>query len=114
MLLSCLFSVERLEFVGLHRCFVLMQVCQRILCAIMVSIIVGIYCLRLQTRNSVNLLDCCCSETCQCTEHSAFDLCNFSILNCIYQGVLRLCSVVLQLLGCVLFAKGCDLVKIHF
>ena len=49
----------------------------------------------------------------QGTEDSALDLRHLSVLHRVDEGVLRLCRVVLQLLGRVLLAKRRDLVEIH-
>merc|ERR1719440_1224908 len=108
-----LYSVEGLELVGLHWCFVLVQVCKWVLCTVVVRIIVGINCLSLETSYGIKLLDGCGTQTRQGTEHSTLDLCHLCILHCIYQCVLGLRSVVLEFLGCVLFTKRCDLVEVH-
>merc|ERR1719473_2180879 len=79
----------------------------------MVCIIVRIYGLRLKTCDGIKFLDCCSTKPRQCSEDCAFDLSHFSILNCIHKGVLRLGCMVLQLLGCVLLTKRCNLVEIH-
>merc|ERR1719352_1545211 len=88
-------SVERLELVGFHRRLVLVEMRQRILCAVMMSIIVGIYSLGLKTRNSIEFLDSGSTQTSQRTEDRTFDLCDLCILNGIHQGVLGLGGMVL-------------------
>merc|ERR1719473_1051969 len=106
-------SVERLELVRFDRCLVLMEVCQRIFCTIVVSIVVGINGLCFQTCDGIKLLDGGGTQACQGTEHCAFDLSHLSVFHCVHQGVLRLGSMVLELLRCVFLTKGCDLVEIH-
>merc|ERR1719321_253507 len=95
-------SMEGLELVSFNRCLILMEVGERILCTIMVCIVVRIDGLCLKACNSIELLDGCCSEPGQCTEHSALDLCDIGVFYSINQCVLRLGCVILKLLGCVL------------
>merc|ERR1719473_1441978 len=106
-------SVERLELVRFDRCLVLMEVCQRIFCTIVVSIVVGINGLCFQTCDGIKLLDGGGTQACQGTEHCAFDLSHLSVFHCVHQGVLRLGSMVLQFLGCVFLTERRNLVEIH-
>merc|ERR1719158_1666514 len=78
------------------------------------SIIVCIDGLRFKTCYGVKLLDGSSTQTSQCPKHCPLDFCNLSILDSIHQGVLRLGGMVLKLLCRVFFAKGCNLVEIHF
>jgi len=107
-------SVERLQFIRLHWCFILMEMCKRVLGTVVVRIIVCVDGLSLQARNGVELLDCCSAQTCERSKNSSFDFRNLSILDCVHKGVLRLGSMVLELLRCVLLAKWGNLVEIHF
>merc|ERR1719387_1791156 len=104
-------SVERLELVGLDRCLILMEVCQRILCTIVVRVIVGIDGLRLETRNGIELLDRGSTEPRQRPENSTLDLCHLCVLHGVDEGVLRLGRMVLQLLGSVLLTNGAILLR---
>merc|ERR1719439_412748 len=83
-------SVERLELVGLHWCLVFVQVCQRVLRTVVVSIVVCINGLGLQACDGVELLDRRGTQTGQCPEDSTLDLCDLCILHCIDEGILRL------------------------
>ena len=49
-------SVEGLQLVGLHRCLVLVQVRERVLCAIMMRIVVRIDGLCLETCDGIKFL----------------------------------------------------------
>merc|ERR1719446_235568 len=79
----------------------------------MMSVIVGINGLSLETSNGVELFDGGGSQACESTEDGPFDFRNFCILNSVNKGVLGLGCMVLKLLGSVLFAKWCDLVEVH-
>merc|ERR1719333_1894227 len=83
-------SVERLEFVRLDGRLVLVQVRKWVLCAVVVRIIVSIDCLRLETRDRVELLDRGCAKAGEGPEHGTFDLGDLGILHGIDQGVLCL------------------------
>merc|ERR1719189_456001 len=107
------FSMEGLQLVSLHRRFVFMQVSKWILRAIMMSVVVCVDGLGFQTRDRIELLDGRGTQSCQRTEHCTLDLCNLGIFDSVYEGVLGACSVVLQLLRCVLLPEWCDLVEIH-
>merc|ERR1719262_1174866 len=104
-------SVEGLELVGFHGGFIFVQMCQWVLGAIVMCIVVRINGLCLQTSNGVKLFDGCRTQASQCAEHSALDLCDLGILHGIDQGVLSLCCVVLKLLCCILFAKRRNLIE---
>merc|ERR1719230_1517401 len=106
-------SVERLELVGLHWCLVFVQVGQRVLCTVVVSIVVCIDGLGLQACNSVELLDRGSTQAGQCPEDSTLDLCDLCVLHCIDEGILRLCCMVLEFLGGVLLTERSDLVEVH-
>merc|ERR1719160_387405 len=108
------FSVEGLELVSLDRRLVLVEMGEGILCTIVVRIVVRINCLRFKACDRVKLLDRCCAETGQCTEHSALDLCHLRVFHGVNQGVLRLGCMILELFGRVLLAKWSDLVEVHF
>merc|ERR1719449_384329 len=94
---NCL--VEGLELVGRDRGLVLVEVSERVLGAVVVSIIVGVDGLRLETGNGIELLDGSSTKTGKGTEHSALDLRNFRVLDGVDEGILRLGSVLLQLVG---------------
>merc|ERR1719210_2271588 len=79
----------------------------------MMRIIVGIDCLSFQPCNCVKLLDGSSTQARQSPEHCAFDLGHLGILYSIYQSVLGLCCMILQLLRRVLFAKGSNFVEVH-
>merc|ERR1719491_1128153 len=66
--------VERLQFVRLHWCLVLMQVSQGILRPVMVSIVVSIDGLRFQPGDRVKLFDCCSTQSRQGAEYRALYL----------------------------------------
>merc|ERR550537_641677 len=106
-------SMEGLEFVGLHGRLVFVQVCEWVLCPVVVSIVVRIDGLCLQARDCVEFLDCGSTETSQSAENSTFNLCNLRVFNGIYKSVLGLGSVVLELLGSVLLTKGRNLIEVH-
>merc|ERR1719440_388611 len=107
-------SVEGLQLVGLDWCLIFMQVREWVLGAVVVGIIVGINCLCLETCDCIKLLDGGCAKSGQSTEHSPLDFRNFGVLDGVDEGVLGLGSVILQLLGSVLFAKRRNLVEVHF
>merc|ERR1712227_498871 len=104
--------MERLELVSFNRCFIFMQMCKGILCTVMVGIVVGINRLCFKASNRVKFLDCRCAKACESPEDSSLDLCHLCVLHRIDEGVLRLCSMVLQLLRCVLLPEGRNLVEI--
>merc|ERR1719160_780516 len=108
------FSVEGLELVSLDRRLVLVEMGEWILCTIVVRIVVRIDCLRFKACDCVKLLDRCCAEPGQCTEHSALDLRYLRVFHGINQGVLRLGRVILELFGCVLFSEWSNLIEVHF
>merc|ERR1719158_1136376 len=93
------FLMEGLELVGRDRSLVLVKVSQRVLGAVVVSIIVGVDGLRLETGNGIELLDGRGAKTGQGTEHSALDFRNFRILDGVDKGVLSLGSVLLQFMS---------------
>merc|ERR1719198_442350 len=105
--------VERLELVGLHRSLVLMEMSERILCAIVVGIVVCVNGLRLKASNCIKLLDSRCAQPCQCSEHSALDLGDFCVFHSVDEGVLCLGGVILELLCGILLTEGRNLVEIH-
>merc|ERR1719247_2591558 len=111
--LSVSTSMERLQLVSLHRCFILVQVCEWVLGTIVMRIIVGIDRLSLQTGNRVKLLDGGSTQTSECPEHGTLDLSDLSILNGIDKSVLGLRCMVLQLLGSVLLAERSNLIEVH-
>mmetsp|Transcript_11050 Transcript_11050/g.19941 ORF Transcript_11050/g.19941 Transcript_11050/m.19941 type:complete len:222 (-) Transcript_11050:84-749(-) len=90
-----------------------MQVCQWILSTVVVSIVVGINRLRFKTRDGIKLLDRGSAEPGQSTEHCALDLCNLCVLNRVHERVLRLRSMVLELLRGVLLSERGNLVEVH-
>merc|ERR1719323_245631 len=106
-------SVEGLELVCLHRCLVLVQVRQGILRSVMVSIIVSVNSLGFKASYRIELLDGSGAEACEGTEDSALDLSHLGILHSIDQCVLRLCRMVLELLGGILFAERGNLIEVH-
>merc|ERR1719265_847328 len=106
-------SVERLELIGLHGSLVFVQVRERVLGPVVVGIVVGIDCLRLQASDGIKLLDCCSTQPGQSPEDCPLNFCHLRVLHGIYQCVLCLCCMVLQLLGRVLFAKRRNLVEVH-
>merc|ERR1719367_1459178 len=107
-------SMERLQLVGLYRCLVLMEVCEWILGAIMMSIIVRVDGLRFKPGDGIELLDCGCAQPRQGSEDGTLYLRNLGVLYRVHEGVLRLCRVVLQLLCGVLLAERGDFVEVHF
>merc|ERR1740138_201662 len=91
--------VEALQLVGLDRRFILVQVRERILCPVVMGIIVSIDGLRLQTCNRVKLLDRSGTQPCESPEHGPLDLSDLCIFDGVYQRVLCLRRMVLQLSG---------------
>merc|ERR1719161_1843178 len=76
--------------------------------------------IRSSTGNSVERLELVSLDWClifmktrQCAKDCSHDLCHLGVLDSIDESILRLCCVILQLLGSVLFAKWCDLVEVH-
>merc|ERR1719352_22502 len=106
-------SMERLQLVSLHRCFIFVQVCEWVLGTIVMRIIVGIDRLSLQTGNRVKLLDGGSTQTSECPEHGTLDLSDLSILHGIDKSVLGLRCMILQLLGSVLLAERSNLIEVH-
>merc|ERR1719491_1528641 len=78
-------SVEGLEFIGLDWGLVLVQVCQWVLRPIVVSIVVSIDRLCLQTRNRVKFLDGCRTQARQSTKHGTLNFRDLSIFHSIHQ-----------------------------
>merc|ERR1719305_1820413 len=76
-------------------------------------VIVCIDGLRLQTSDSIELLNSGRTQASQCAEHRTLDLGHLCVLNCIDQGVLGLRGVVLQFLRGVLFPKWSNLIEVH-
>merc|ERR1719428_1969433 len=107
------YSVEALELISLYRRLIFMKVRQRVLCAIVMSIIVCINSLRLETSNGIKFLYGCGTQTRQGPENCTFDLCDLGVLHGIDKGVLRLCSMVLEFLRCIFLTKGRDLIEVH-
>merc|ERR1719158_1169887 len=107
-------SVEGLQLVSLHRSLVLVQVCQRVLCAVVVGIVVRIDGLSLKTSNGVKFFDRGGTQASESPEDSTLDFGNLGVLHSVDQGVLCLCCVILQLFGGVLLTKGCNLIEVHF
>merc|ERR1719449_396390 len=79
----------------------------------MMSVVVSIDGLRLKARNRIEFLDGGSTQPSESPKNCTFDLCDLSVLNCIHQGVLSFCCMVLKLLGRVFFTKRSDLVEIH-
>merc|ERR1719387_1241386 len=77
-------SMEALEFIGLHWRLILMEMRKRILCAVMVSIIVRIDGLGLQSRNGIKFLDCRSTKPGKCSKNCALNFSNLCILNSIF------------------------------
>merc|ERR1719327_2256285 len=80
----------------------------------MMGIVVRVNRLRFKPSDGVKLLDGSCTQPSQSPEDSPLNLRNFCVLNRIHERVLCLGSMILQLFGCILFAKGRDLVEVHF
>ena len=106
--------MERFEFVCLNGCFILMEVRQRVLRAIVVCIIVCIDGLSFKTRNGVELLDGSRAEPRKRPEDGTLDLSNLGVLHSVDERILRLRRVILQLFRSVLFAERSNLVEVHF
>merc|ERR1719407_180364 len=106
-------SMERLQLVSLHRCFVLVQVCEWVLGTVVMCIIISIDRLSLEPGNCVKLLDCGRTQTSECPEHGSLDLSDLSILHSIDKSVLGLRCMILQLLGSILLAERSNLVQDH-
>merc|ERR1719183_1899734 len=77
-------------------------------------VVIGVDGLSFQASYGIKLLDGGRSQACERTEYSTFDFCHLCILHGIYEGILCLCRMVLQLFGGVFFAEWCDFVEIHF
>merc|ERR1719235_2673976 len=105
--------VEGLELVGLHWRLILVEVRQWVLCAVVMRIIVRVDRLCLEARDRVELLDSRRAKARQGAENRTLDLRHLSVLHSINQRVLRLCSVVLQLLRSVLLTERRNLVEVH-
>jgi len=104
--------VERLELVGLHRRLVLVHVAERVLSAVVVSVIVRVDGLGLEARNGVKLLDRSRTKASQSTEYGPLDLRHLSVFHGVHERVLGLRRVVLKLLCGVFLSEGCNLVKV--
>ena len=76
-----------------------MQVSQRVLGAVVVSVIVRVDGLRFQAGDGVELLDGRRTQAGQGTEHSPLDFSDFGVLDGVDESVLGLRGVSLQLLG---------------
>merc|ERR1719399_1916784 len=94
-------SVEGLKLVGLHWRLILMEVREGVLCPVVVRIVVSVDRLCLKARDRVELLDSRRTKTRERTEHRALDFRHLGVLYGINQRVLRLGSVVLELLRSV-------------
>ena len=70
--------MEGLELVGRDRGLVLVKVSERVLGAVVMSIIVSVDGLRLETGNGIELLDGSSTKTCQRTEHGTL-VCQFPL-----------------------------------
>merc|ERR1719401_2009471 len=105
--------VEGLELVGLNWRLIFVQMSQRILCAIMMSVIVCVNSLRFQTSNRVKLLDSRGPKPGQRAEDCTLDFRDFSVLNSIHERILCLRRMILQLFRRVLFAERRNLVEVH-
>merc|ERR1719482_1412643 len=106
-------SVERLQLVSLHRCFIFVQVCEWVLSTIVMRIIVSIDRLSFEPGNRVKLLDGGGTQTSECPEHGSLDLSDLSILDGIDKSVLGFRCMILQLLGSVLLAERSNLIEVH-
>merc|ERR1719263_1639131 len=106
-------SMEGLQLVSLHRCFVFVQVCEWVLGTIVVCIIVSIDRLSFEPGNGVELLDCGRTETSESPEHGSLNFSDLSILNGIDKSVLGFRCMILQLLGSVLLAERSNLIEVH-
>merc|ERR1712176_648736 len=100
--------MERLQLVGFNGCLVFVQVGERVLRTVVVSIVVCIDGLSLQPGDSVELLDGGSSQSGQSSEYCTFDLGDLSILDSIDQCVLCLGGMVLQLFGSVFLSERSD------
>merc|ERR1719313_1929849 len=90
-----------------------MEVREWILCPVVVYIIVRVDRLCLEARDRVELLDSRRAKARQRTEHCTLNLRHLGVLHGINQRVLRLRSVVLELLRSVLLSEGRNLVEVH-
>merc|ERR1719243_267037 len=106
-------SVERLQLVSLHRSFIFVQVCERVLGTIVMCIIVSIDGLSFEPGNSVKFLNRGGTQTSECPEHGSLNLSDLSILNGIDKRVLGFRCMILQLLGSVLLAERSNLIEVH-
>merc|ERR550514_1338883 len=97
--------------VRLHRSLVAVQRRERVLVPIVVSVIVRIDGLRLETRDGIELLDARGTQARQCTEHRTLNLSNLGVLDRIDESLLSSLSVLRQLLSGVLLSERSDLVK---
>merc|ERR1719162_2543530 len=79
----------------------------------MVSIIVCIYGLRFEPRDSIEFLDGGGSQTCQCSKYCTLDFCNLCILNGINKSILRFGGMILKFLSCVFLAERRNLIEVH-
>merc|ERR1719171_1221262 len=106
-------SVEGLELVGLHRRLILVEVREGVFCPVVMRIVVRINGLSLKARNRVEFFDSRCAKARKRAEHCTLDLRHLGVLHGINQRVLRLCSVVLELLRSVLLTEWRNLVEVH-
>mmetsp|Transcript_22480 Transcript_22480/g.36983 ORF Transcript_22480/g.36983 Transcript_22480/m.36983 type:complete len:237 (-) Transcript_22480:55-765(-) len=105
--------MERFEFVGLYRRLILVQMCQWVLGPVVMRVIVCINSLRLKACDGVELLDGCGTKPGESPEHGALDLSYLRILHSVHERVLRLRSMVLELLRGVLLSERGNLVEVH-
>merc|ERR550537_1488115 len=76
-------SMERFQLVGLHRRFIFVQMCEWVLCAVVMCIVVCVDGLRFKTGYCVELLDGGSAQASERPEHSTLDFCNLGVLHCI-------------------------------